>query len=180
MLKEGGSFAMPEPVRNPDARPCRGWVRSKSAPGSWSPQLRRAYARTVYGADASGIRIGARSPGLDALLRAKGTKSAGFVTAWNPFSRRMPRGWNDRMLARLREAVRGRILAEGWGRADDWAERHLLIAGDARRLRRAALRFRQNALVLVAVGRRARLVAVCVQRREAFASSNNRFAFSTS
>jgi hypothetical protein len=143
-------------------------------------ELRAAYARTAYEAATIAVRIGRRSAAMDALLRAKGTRAAGFVTAWNPFSRRMPRGWNERMLARLREAARGRVLAEGWGSARSWSERHLLIAGDPRWLMRLARRFQQNALVVVARGQPARLAAVGAQPSDSFAFSNNCFAFSTS
>ena len=119
--------------------------------------MRADYARTDYEAGGIVTRIGRRSAALDALLRARGVRHAGFVTAWNPFSRTMPRGWNERMLARLRQAARGRVLAEGWGRARSWAERHLLIAGDPRWIATLARRFRQHALVLVAPGHPARL-----------------------
>jgi hypothetical protein len=121
--------------------------------------MRAAYARASYEAGGVVARIGRRSATLDALLRAKGARQAGFVTAWNPFSRPMPRGWNERMLARLRQAERGRVLSEGWGRGKLWAERHLLIAGDPRRLAVLARRYRQNALVIVSPGRPARLLA---------------------
>jgi hypothetical protein len=121
------------------------------------PAIRAAYARTDY--EAAGIiaRIGRRNAALDALLRATGARHAGFITAWNPFSHRMPRGWNERMLARLREAARGRVLAEGWGRGRGWAEHHLLVAGDPRRLVQLARRFRQLAIVVVKPGYPARL-----------------------
>jgi len=128
-------------------------MRSRALP----PAMCAAYARTEYAAGGVAARIGRRSAALDALLRAKGARHAGFVTAWNPFSRRMPRGWNERMLARLREAARGRVLAEGWGRGKGWAERHLLIAGDPRWLTQTARRFRQLAIVMVRPGHPARL-----------------------
>jgi hypothetical protein len=121
--------------------------------------LRAAFARTDYEAGGIVVRIGRRSAPMDALLRAHRLRSAGFVTAWNPFSRPMPRGWNARMQARLREAARGRVLAEGWGTGRGWAEHHLLLAGDPRRLRVLARRFRQHAIVMVAQGRPARLLA---------------------
>ena len=38
-------------------------------------------------------------PRMDALLARHGARCAVFVTAWNPFSRRMPAGWNRRMQA---------------------------------------------------------------------------------
>lgn len=81
------------------------------------------------------------------------------MTAWNPFSRRMPEGWNERMNARLREAARGRVLGEGWGSARGWRERHALLAGDPRLLLRLARRFRQAAIVLLSPGRPATLAA---------------------
>ncbi len=114
--------------------------------------MRAAYLRTEYEAGGVVVRIGRRSAAMDALLAGR---SAAFVTAWNPMSRRMPRGWNDRMLARLRAAARGRVLAEGWGSARGWAERHLLLAGDPRALALLARRFRQAAIVVVAPRRRA-------------------------
>ncbi|MGG5810454.1 DUF3293 domain-containing protein [Falsiroseomonas sp. CW058] len=120
--------------------------------------MRAAYARTDYEAGGIVAHIGARSPALDALLRAGGVRRAAFVTAWNPYSRKMPRGWNDRMLDRLRGAARGRILAEGWGSGHGWAERHLLLAGDPRRIAVLARRFRQHALVAVAVGKPVRII----------------------
>jgi hypothetical protein len=121
--------------------------------------LRAAYARTDYEAAGIVTRIGRRSAALDALLARHRRRSAGFITAWNPYSQRMPRGWNDRMLARLREAARGRVLAEGFGRGRGWAERHLLVAGDPRWLAGLARRFRQHAAVLVMRGRPARILA---------------------
>jgi hypothetical protein len=122
------------------------------------PALRRAYAATAYEAAGAVARIGRRSASVDALLAARGARHAAFVTAWNPFSRRMPRGWNDRMQDRLRQAARGRVLAEGWGRGRGWAERHLLLAGDPRLAARLARRFRQHAVVVVSPRRPARIL----------------------
>jgi len=118
-------------------------------------RLPNAYSQTAYEAAGIVVRVGRRSAAMDDLLRGR---RAAFVTAWNPMSRRMPRGWNDRMLDRMREAARGRIIAEGWGSARGWAERHLLVAGDPRWLATLARRFRQAATVVVAPGRPARLV----------------------
>ena len=74
--------------------------------------LRAAFLRTGYEAGGVVVRIGRRSGPMDALLRRRGARAAGFVTAWNPFSRPMPLGWNRRLQARLREAARGDVLAE--------------------------------------------------------------------
>ncbi len=119
--------------------------------------MRAAYLRTEYEAAGVVVRIGRHNAAMDALLDGR---RAAFVTAWNPMSRRMPRGWNERMLARMREAARGRLIAEGWGSARGWTERHLLVAGDPRALVVLARRFRQAAVVVVAPGRLARLVMV--------------------
>lgn len=119
--------------------------------------MRAAYLRTEYEAAGIVVRIGRRSGVMDALLRGR---RAAFVTAWNPLSRRMPRGWNERMLDRMRDAARARIIAEGWGSARGWAERHVLLVGDPRALVVLARRFRQAAIVVVAPGRAARLVMV--------------------
>jgi hypothetical protein len=121
--------------------------------------LRAAFARTGYEAAGIIVRIGRRSAAMDALLRRHGARAAGFVTAWNPYSRRMPDGWNARMLARLRDAARGRVIAAGWGRGRRWAERHLLLAGSPRPLLRLARRFRQHAIVVVALRGPARLLS---------------------
>lgn len=120
--------------------------------------LQAAYARTNYEAAGAVARIGRRSPAVDALLRRHGASEACFVTAWNPYSRKMPRGWNDRMLDRLREAARGLVIAEGWGSGRGWAERHLLLRGDARRIGALGRRFRQHAVVEVRPGVAPRLV----------------------
>jgi hypothetical protein len=102
-------------------------------------------------------RIGRRSAAVDALLCRLGVREGGFVTAWNPFSHRMPRGWNQRMLARLRQAARRLPMAEGQGCAGRWHETHLLLGADSRRLAVLARRFRQAGFVLVRRGQPARL-----------------------
>jgi hypothetical protein len=102
---------------------------------------------------------------MDALLARHGAAAAGFVTAWNPRSRRMPAGWNARMQDRLRQAARGLVLAEGFGRGRAWAEHHLLLRGDPRRLRVLGRRFRQWAIVVVAPRRPPRLLACLGQGR---------------
>jgi Protein of unknown function (DUF3293) len=123
------------------------------------PGLLAAYRRTAYEADGAVARIGSRSAAVDVLLRRlRGARQGAFVTAWNPCSRPMPRGWNERMQARLRQAARRLPRAEGWGRGRGWAEHSLLLAADPRRAAVLARRFRQNAIVAVRRGRPARLV----------------------
>jgi hypothetical protein len=123
-----------------------------------SARLHRAYRRSDYEAAGAVARIGCRSPAIDALLLRLGARQGGFVGAWNPFSRRMPQGWNDRMLARLREAAGRLPQAEGSGGDGPWREQHLLIAADPRRLAVLGRRFRQAAIVTVRRGAPARLV----------------------
>jgi hypothetical protein len=122
--------------------------------------LLTAYRRTDYEADGAVARVGRRSASVDALLRRLRAREGAFVTAWNPWSRRMPAGWNARMVARLREASRRVPSAEGEGRGRGWSERHLLLAGDPRRAAALARRFRQNAIVAVRAGAPARLVVL--------------------
>jgi hypothetical protein len=123
-----------------------------------SRRLLAAYRRTDYEAAGAVARVGRRSAAVDALLRRLGAREGAFVTAWNPRSRRMPPGWNARMMARLREAVRRLPSAEGEGRGRGWSERHLLLAADPRRAAALARRFRQNAMVATRIGAPARLV----------------------
>ncbi len=123
-----------------------------------SRRLLAAYRRTDYEAAGAVARVGRRSAAVDALLRRLGAREGAFVTAWNPRSRRMPPGWNARMMARLREAVRRLPSAEGEGRGRGWSERHLLLAADPRRAAALARRFRQNAMVARRIGAPARLV----------------------
>lgn len=123
-----------------------------------TPALRRAYRRTSYEAAGAVAQVGRRSAAVDALLARLGSGQGAFVTAWNPFSRAMPWGWNDRMGQLLRDATRRIPRAEGWGRAAGWGEQHLLLATDPRRAVVIARRFRQNAIVVVRRGQPARLV----------------------
>jgi Protein of unknown function (DUF3293) len=123
-----------------------------------SVRLHDAYRRSTYEAAGAVARIGRRSAAIDAWLGRLGARQGGFVGAWNPYSRRMPQGWNDRMLARLRAAARRLPQAEGGGGDRRWRERHLLVAADPRRLAVLGRRFRQAAIVTVRRGAPARLV----------------------
>ncbi|TCZ61286.1 DUF3293 domain-containing protein [Roseicella aquatilis] len=123
-----------------------------------SGSLTAAYAASGYEAAGAVAHVGRRSPAVDALLRRLGAREGAFITAWNPYSRRMPRGWNDRMHARLLEATRRLPRAGGWGGTDQWQEQHLLLGADPRRSAAIARRFRQNAIVAIRVGGPARLL----------------------
>lgn len=130
--------------------------------------LLEAYDATKYVAyaegQAVGVRIGARSAALDAILRRHGAASGTFITAWNPRSRPADRTANEAAAARLAAAVGALGLAAlphrgvpdhpGWA-----AEEGLFVLGlaeaDAVAL---AERFEQNAVVRIAPGEAARLL----------------------
>jgi len=124
-----------------------------------SPALMRAYRSTHYEAEGIQVRIGRRSAGMDRLLRSHAALQAGFVTACNPYSRRMPAGWNQRMQARLGLAVRRYTVLSGCGSWRRWSEAHLIVLADARLVRHIARRFRQHAIVVISRGQPARLVS---------------------
>jgi hypothetical protein len=85
-----------------------------------------------------------------------GAREAWFLGAWNPFSRKMPRRWNDTQHARLRREFRR--FEEGAGRLGTWCERMLLVASEAAAIRRMMRRYRQAAVVRVRLRRPARLI----------------------
>lgn len=122
-------------------------------------RLARAYRQTEYSAAGCIVLIGRRTP--DRLFQALGARSAVFITAWNPMSRRMPDGWNQQAQCRLRERLRrfGSVSADGTlGR---WHEAHLLVAvPDMRRMVRLARIFRQRAVVVIQLGHPAKLVVL--------------------
>lgn len=121
-------------------------------------QLLRAYRASCYLAGAHAARIGSRAPGLDALLRAWHVREGVFIAAGNPLSRRKPEGWNVRRHAALRERLRGLPYVEGKGGAGRWWEAHCFIGMDPRRGAVLARRFRQQAMVALRRGDRARLI----------------------
>jgi uncharacterized protein DUF3293 len=126
------------------------------------PHLLRAYCRTNYLAGGVLVRIGRRVPGeLFVCLRSR---TGVFITAWNPMSRRMPDGWNDRMQQRLCWHLRRRVALPAEGSLGRWREAHLLVGGDPRPVVRFARRFRQRGVVIVARGRLARLALICGAR----------------
>ena len=116
---------------------------------SLSPRLLGAYWRTVYSVDGVELRIGQRSPAMDALLRRYGVREAVLITAWNPMSRRLPMGWNRRAQRRLRERLRRFVTLEADGGWRRWREDHVLVFAPTRRVVRLAWMFRQAAIVTV-------------------------------
>jgi hypothetical protein len=122
--------------------------------------LLRAYRRTSYEAGGIKVHIGRRSAAADRLLLAHSARTAVFITAYNPRSRRMPPEWNQRMQTRLRHAVGRRLVLWGRGTAGHWSEAHLLVFGDPRPIHRLARHYRQYGIVIVRQGQPARLVVV--------------------
>lgn len=137
------------------------------------PGLARAWRVTLFEADGIAVPIApdprqaatwrARRGAVGALLARLGTREACFTGAWNPFSRRRPRGWNARMLARLRAVARRLSLLEGMGRAcrpRPWGEEHLLIGAAPARCAAIARRFRQDSILAVARRGPARMIVL--------------------
>jgi len=122
--------------------------------------LFRAYRASCYSAGSHAARIGQRAPALDALLRSWRVQEGVFIAAGNPFSRRIAEGWNARRHEALRERLRGLPYVEGQGGAKRWWEAHCFIGISAARGRRLARLFRQNAMVALRRGAKARLIWV--------------------
>jgi hypothetical protein len=136
-----------------------------------APVLHRAWRATLFEADGIAIPFApvarllatwrARRAGIAALLASLGVRQAAFTGAWNPCSRRRPRGWNRRRLERLREATRRLPRHEGMGRAcrpRPWGEEHLLIGAPAARCAVLARRFRQDAILVIRLRGPARMM----------------------
>ena len=133
------------------------------------PDLLRAYRATEYvaydGDAASGVRIGARSAALEAILARHGAASGTFVTAWNPRSQQATEEANRAAAERLAEAVAalGLTALPHRGVPDDataWtAEEGLFVLGlgEAEAITLAE-RFGQNAVVRIEPGAPAQLV----------------------
>jgi hypothetical protein len=81
-----------------------------------------------------------------------------FITAYNPFSRVMPSGWNLRMQAALMRTLRRYRILIASGSWRRWSESHVVVLGDPRPALRLMRLFRQNGIVIVRVRQNARLV----------------------
>jgi hypothetical protein len=120
--------------------------------------LLKAYRKTCYEVAGIAVLIGRRSVAMDRLLQSRAAREAVFITAYNPFSRGMPAGWNQRMQVSLARALRQRQLLVAKGTWRRWSEEHIVVFGDARPAYRLARRFRQNSVVLVRLRRPAQLM----------------------
>ena len=123
--------------------------------GNIAPRLLRAYRDTLYQANGTDIRIGRRCPNL--ALEPLGARTAVLLTAWNPWSRRMPVGWNHRMQRALLLRLRRFRVIGAEGSLRRWHEAMFLVAGDPRPLVRLAAGFRQRAVVILRRGDKARV-----------------------
>ena len=140
------------------------------------PELLQAYRATRYQiveptaalpvlAEA---RIGSRSPEVDRLLEGHDAGSGVFITAWNPRSQVVPRAGNEAAHRRLEHALRRldiRFLAHrGVGADPTWEPEQGLFALDLPRALALdlAVTFGQNAIVLIAHGQPAELVATAL------------------
>ena len=138
-----------------------------------APALHRAWRATLFEADGIVIPVApvarmratwrARRAAIAALLASLGVRQAAFTGAWNPGSRRQPRGWNRRRLERLREATRRLPRHDGMGRAcrpRSWGEEHLLVGAPEARCAVLARRFRQDAILVIRQRGPARMMLV--------------------
>jgi Mg-chelatase subunit ChlD len=121
-------------------------------------RLLRAYRQTDYLAAGTLVRVARRVP--EVFFAAVNARVAVLVTAWNPLSRRMPAGWNQRMQRRLRQCLHRFVVLDASGSLHRWHEAMLLVAGDPRPIIRLAARFRQRAVVILCRGQMARLKVV--------------------
>jgi len=129
------------------------------------PRMLRAWRATLFTLDGGAVlRVGRRSAAVDAVLARFGARQGVILTAWNPFGRRHPEGWNRRLAARLAQASRRFPSVRADGALGRWAEEGLLLAGDPRRAVPLARRFRQGGVVLLRRGARARLVLLASRR----------------
>lgn len=120
--------------------------------------LEQAFRTTTFRIDARRVirlRIGARSRAMDALLRRHHTRTATFVTAYNPFGHVQSRVRNRSAQKKLEAEVRrlGRESIGGSGVPDDprWSpEPSVLVFGLSRaQADRLAAKFRQAAHVWI-------------------------------
>ena len=120
-------------------------------------RLRRDYIGARYTVEGCEFRIGRRAPAIDARLAQLGAREGVLVTAWNPRSRRMPRGWNEQQQRRLLRHLRRRALLPAESGVGRWREEQVLVLAPVAQVMRVARLFRQHAVVVIRRGRKARL-----------------------
>jgi hypothetical protein len=126
-------------------------------------ELIEAYRQTRYcvglgDAPEKCLRIGERSAWLDQQLTLAGQRSAVFITAENPRSKRLDEEENCQRTAALRDllSIAGYQFLPGYGigQTSDWPpEESFLVLGVTREAGRdLASRFEQNAFLFAAAG----------------------------
>jgi Protein of unknown function (DUF3293) len=125
-----------------------------------TPALQRAYRMTQYSVAGVTLRIGRRSAPMDQLLRSRHQREAAFITAYNPYSRPMPPGWNRRVQQRLTQAARRWPMLPACGQWRRWSEAHLVVFAPRPCAMVLARRFRQHGIVMLRRGQPALLVFV--------------------
>jgi hypothetical protein len=132
------------------------------------PQLRQAFEETdyiVHHQPPFVLRIGQRSPELDALLRKQGQDCAAFITAWNPMCQRLAPAENharqQALLAELQRRSLEAIPGIGQHPENGWpGEESCLVLGLSEQAANALCsRFEQKAFVACRRGEAPRLVS---------------------
>lgn len=136
---------------------CRA-LRASRRPADVHDQLADAYRRTTFRVLAPAgpidIRVGRRSPDLDALLRPKGVSCWAYLTAWSPGGRVLPEPENQRRNQDLADRLHatGATVLPGIGIGEDpgWQPEDSLLAAGLDRCAAAELGadFGQDAVVV--------------------------------
>jgi glycine/D-amino acid oxidase-like deaminating enzyme len=114
-----------------------------------------AYQETdyrVFGDSPFTLRIREASEPLAELLRQHGTNCAAFITACNPFSRKLDEATNAARQAKLAQELTRRdlslIAGEGRHPSEGWVEPSYLVLGLSRdEAKKLGRRYEQNAVV---------------------------------
>lgn len=131
------------------------------------PELLDAYLSTRYRFAFEGrdheFRIGRASADLARVHDAFGAACSAFITAWNPGSRPLDEGENERRNASLEEDLRAGgytpLPARGVAEQEGWCEPSFLVPGmDEAAARALAARYGQVAFVVAGVDAVSRLV----------------------
>ena len=135
---------------------------------SRSKRFTDAYLATDYVARIDGrhvvVRPGQRSAEVEKAMRRVKTRTAAFITACNPSGRLRGevanRAAHSALASNLRRCQRPFVEGYGLGHDNRWpAEKSVLAFGlNASAAAKLGRRFRQNAIVFVQFGRRAKLV----------------------
>lgn len=97
---------------------------------------------------------------MDRTLRRMGVREGVLIGAGNPIGRRLAEGCNARLHRALLERVHRLPWCEGEGVGRGWRERHLLLGCAPGRVVALAQLFRQGGVMVVRLGRPARLVVL--------------------